>query len=216
MKSDSTSQKSENLRAVPLSPAVRPEPQRGKGQPSEPAQLSGREQPGVEKATLWRGVPHRPGYLGPPAGLARGPPARHGPGPGRSWLGGHPGRGHRRHPPDRGSVVQVAFAATRLTVALGEGPVFPAGPMSTDDRTPPRAARRSHRSGAVALGTGGMLGPPAGGAALNAGWVASVLTALAVACALASLAVHTSHAEPQRPWWRTGSAATGRSPGPVS
>ena len=91
---------------------------------------------------------------------------------------------------DRGAVVQIAFAITMVIVATGETLLSSAGPVITDDRALRGAAVRSNGLGTVALVTACLLGPSAGGAALGAGWGTSVLTALAVACALASLAAH--------------------------
>jgi hypothetical protein len=87
---------------------------------------------------------------------------------------------------DRGAAAQVAFAAIVMTVALAETLLSSARPVT---RTPAGAAGRFSRLGTAALVIGCLLGPPAGGAALGAGWVTSVLNAIAMACALASLAV---------------------------
>ncbi len=89
----------------------------------------------------------------------------------------------------RGAAVQIIFAATMITFAMAETLLSPASPVIIDDRTRPAAAGRYNRLGTAALITGCMLGPPAGGTALGAGWATSLLTSLAVACALASIAV---------------------------
>jgi hypothetical protein len=77
-----------------------------------------------------------------------------------------------------------------ITVAMAETLLSSARPVIIEDRAPAGAAGHFNRLGAAALVIGCLLGPPAGGAALGAGWGTSVLTALAVACALASLAAH--------------------------
>lgn len=92
--------------------------------------------------------------------------------------------------PSRGAAVQIVFAATMTTCAMSETLLSPAFPVITDDRAPPGAAGRYKRLSTLALVTGCMLGPPAGGAALGADWRTSLLTTLAVACALASIAAH--------------------------
>jgi hypothetical protein len=92
----------------------------------------------------------------------------------------------------RGATAQIIFAAAMSTVALGEMLLGPAGPVIIEDRAAPGAAGRPGRLGrlgTVAVVTGCLLAPLAGGAALGAGWGTSLLTTLAVACALASMAV---------------------------
>jgi hypothetical protein len=84
-------------------------------------------------------------------------------------VGSHPGRG---------AVVQIVFAAIMATVAMGENLFRPASPG---------AAGRYNRLGTVAFITGSMLILAVG--ALGADWGTSVLTTLAVACAIASSAV---------------------------
>ncbi len=83
--------------------------------------------------------------------------------------------------------MQVIFAATMTTCAMGEALLSRA---ITDDRSPPDTAGRYKRLGTSAFVTGCMVGPPAGGAALGADWDTSLLTTLAVASAVASIAVH--------------------------
>ena len=76
----------------------------------------------------------------------------------------------------RGATAQIACAAIMATFAMGEN-LFP--PAS------PGAGR--YRLGTLALTTGGMLTVAV--VALGADWSTSVLTTLAVACAIASSAV---------------------------
>jgi hypothetical protein len=92
--------------------------------------------------------------------------------------------------PGRGAAMQIVFAAVMITCAMGETLLSPALPGSIDDQAPPGAADRGKRLGTVAFVTGCLLGPPAGGAVLGADWGTSLLTALAVACAVASMAAH--------------------------
>lgn len=91
-------------------------------------------------------------------------------------------------PLSRGAAVQVLFAVTMLVCALGETLLSPAAPQVTGDRARPAAAGHRNRLRTRALAAGCLLGPPAGGAALGAGWTTSLLTALAVACAVAGIA----------------------------
>jgi len=90
----------------------------------------------------------------------------------------------------RGAAVQIAFAATMITCAMGETLLSPALPVIIDDRAQPGAAGRYKRLGTLAFVTGCLLGPPVGGAALGADWRTSLLTTLAVACAVAGIAAH--------------------------
>ncbi len=90
----------------------------------------------------------------------------------------------------RGAAAQIIFAATMITVAMGETLLSSGLPVIIDDRAPPDAAGRYKRLGTLAFVTGCMLGPPVGGAALGAEWGISLLTTLAVACAIASVAAH--------------------------
>jgi hypothetical protein len=90
----------------------------------------------------------------------------------------------------RGTATQIIFAATMSTAALSETLLGPAAPVLIEHRAGPGAAGRSYRLGTVAVVTGCMLGPLAAGAALGADWSASLLTTLALACALASMAAH--------------------------
>jgi hypothetical protein len=91
-------------------------------------------------------------------------------------------------PLSRGAAVQVLFAVTMLVCALGETLPSPAAPPVAGDRARPGAAGRRNRLRTCALAAGCLLGPPAGGAALGAGWGTSLLTTLAVACAIAGIA----------------------------
>ena len=93
------------------------------------------------------------------------------------------------HHLDRGAAVQIIFAATMITWAMGETLLCPAVPVIIDERAPPGAGRYS-RLGTVALVAGCLLGPSAGGAALGADWATSLLSSLAGACAVASIAAH--------------------------
>jgi len=70
---------------------------------------------------------------------------------------------------------------------MGEALRSPACPVIIDDRAPSGAARRRKRLGTFALAAGALLAPSAGGAALGAGWGTSLLTALAMAGAVASI-----------------------------
>jgi hypothetical protein len=88
----------------------------------------------------------------------------------------------------RGAVVQIVFAVTMITFATAEALLYAAPPVIIEDRISPARAARSKRLGIVALVTGCMLGPAAVGAALGADWGTSLLTTLAVACAIASIA----------------------------
>jgi hypothetical protein len=103
----------------------------------------------------------------------------------------------------RAAAMQVIFAATMIVCALGQTLLTPASPVTTGDRARPgRVDRRKGPSTYAAVAVC-LLGPSAGGAALGAGWATSMLTALAVACAIAGIAA-------QRP-------TTGRHPAaPVS
>ncbi len=102
----------------------------------------------------------------------------------------------------RGAAAQIGFAATVTLFAMGEALRSPAGPVSIDDRTAPGAARRRQWLGAFALVAGGLLGLTVGGAALGAGWGISLLTTLAVACAVASIAAPppAAQADSAEPW----------------
>ena len=94
------------------------------------------------------------------------------------------GSGH----PGSAAAAQIVFAATMIVSALGEALLSPALPVIIDDPAPPGAASRHPRLGTIALVTGCLLVLPAGGAALGADWRTSLLTTLAVASALASIA----------------------------
>ena len=93
--------------------------------------------------------------------------------------GGHPGAA---------AAGQIVFAATMIISAFGESLLSPALPVIIDDPVPPGTAGRRKRLGTIALVTGCLLVLPAGGAALGADWRTSLLTTLAVASALASIA----------------------------
>ncbi len=106
-------------------------------------------------------------------------------------------------PLSRGAAVQVLFAAAMIIGALSESLLSPAVPVTTGDRARPGAAGRRKRLITCALVAGCLLGPAAGGAVLGAGWGTSLLTALAVACALVGIAAqrppviwHRSHRSP--------------------
>jgi len=90
----------------------------------------------------------------------------------------------------RDGAAQIALAATMVIYALGESLLSPALPVIVDDPAPPGVAGRYNRLGTLAFTIGCMLGPAVGVAALGAGWDTSLLTTLAVACALASIAAH--------------------------
>ena len=100
--------------------------------------------------------------------------------------GGHPGGA---------AAAQTVFAAAMIIFAVGESLLSPAMPVIIDDPVPPGAAGRHKRLAASALVAGCLLVLPAGGAALGADWRTSLLTTLAVASALASIAA-------QRLWRR--------------
>ena len=115
--------------------------------------------------------------------------------------GGHPGGA---------AAAQTVFAVTMIISAFGESLLSPAWPVIIDDPVPPGAAGRRKRLGTIALVTGCLLVLPAGGAAFGADWRTSLLTTLAVASALASIAAQrlgrprsraarTSH---RHPWSR--------------
>ena len=87
----------------------------------------------------------------------------------------------------RGAAAQIGFAAAVTIFAVGEAQRSPARPVIIRDRVAPGAGRRRKWLGTFALVTGALLVPPAGGAALGAGWGTSPLTALAMACAVASI-----------------------------
>jgi hypothetical protein len=90
----------------------------------------------------------------------------------------------------RGAAVQIIFAATMSTAAMGETLLSPVLPEIIDHQAPPGTSGRYHRLGRLALVTGCILGPPVAGAALGAGRGTTLLTTLAVACAVASIAAH--------------------------
>jgi hypothetical protein len=85
--------------------------------------------------------------------------------------------------PGHGATAQIAFAAIMATFAMGETLSSPAVPAS------PGAAGRYRGLGILAFTTGCCMLALAVGA-LGAGWGTSLLTTLAVACAIASSAVH--------------------------
>jgi hypothetical protein len=95
-------------------------------------------------------------------------------------------------PLSHGAVVQVLFAVTMLVCALSETLLSPAVSPVTGARARPAAAGRRKRVGICALVAGCLLGPSAGGAALGAGWTTSLLTALAVVCAVVGIAAERS------------------------
>lgn len=109
-------------------------------------------------------------------------------------------------PLSRAAAVQVLFAATMIVCALAETLHSPAAPAIGADPAGPAAAARAKRLRTRALAAGCLLGPSAGGAALGAGWGTSLLTALAVACALAGIATQRASGSP-----RSGGARRTRS-----
>jgi hypothetical protein len=108
-------------------------------------------------------------------------------------VGSHLGRGTAAQ--IAFAATQIAFAATMITVATIETVISSAVTVIIDYRVPPGAVPHK-RLGAVALITVCLLGPAAVGAALGADWHASLLTTLAVACALASIVVHRVGRQP--------------------
>jgi hypothetical protein len=90
------------------------------------------------------------------------------------------------------AAAQIGFSATTIIFAMGQALLSPALPVIIDDRTQPAAAGCRKRPGTSAFAVGCLLALTAGGAALGADWRTSLLTTLAVACALASI-------EAQRP-----------------
>jgi len=88
----------------------------------------------------------------------------------------------------RGAAVQIIFAATMSTWAMCETLLSPALPGVIDDRVPPGAAGRYKGLGTLAVVSGCILGPLVGRAALGAGWGTTLLTTVAAACAVASIA----------------------------
>jgi hypothetical protein len=90
----------------------------------------------------------------------------------------------------RGAAVQIALAATMVMFAMGESLLSAAWPGIADDPAPLSVTGHYNRLGTLAFIAGCMLGPAVSGAALGAGWGTSLLTTLAVACALASIAAH--------------------------
>lgn len=96
-------------------------------------------------------------------------------------------------PLSRAAAVQVLFAGTMLICALGETLLSPAAPVITGDGALSGPAGRCKRLGTCALIAGCLLGPSTGGAALGAGWGTSLLTTLAVACALVGIATQRSN-----------------------
>jgi hypothetical protein len=102
-------------------------------------------------------------------------------------------------PLSRAAAVQVLFAATMIVCALSETLLSPAVPVVTGDRAWHGGAGRARaRLGTCALAVGCLLGPSAGGAALGAGWCSSLLTTLAVACALTGIATQRPSANTRR------------------
>jgi hypothetical protein len=88
----------------------------------------------------------------------------------------------------RGAAALVIFAATMSTAALGQTLLSPARPVIIDDQAPSGVSGRYHRPGTLALVTGCILGPLVGGAALGADWATTLLTTLAVTCAVVGIA----------------------------
>jgi hypothetical protein len=109
-------------------------------------------------------------------------------------------------PLSRGAAVQVLFAATMIVCALSEALLSPARRVVTGDG--PRPGRGRSRVGTCALVTTCVLGPSGGGAALGAGWGTSLLTALAVACALAGIATQRPRRHRHPAPWRHAPGAS--------
>jgi hypothetical protein len=95
-------------------------------------------------------------------------------------AGGHLGRG---------AAVEIAFAASMGTLALGETLLSPPPPEAVTDPAPSGSADRYNRLGILAFTVGLLLGSAAGGAALGADWRTSLITSFALACAAASIAL---------------------------
>jgi hypothetical protein len=102
------------------------------------------------------------------------------------------GRGHL----GRAAAAQIVFAAVMIIFAMGEALFAPACPVIIDDRAAPDTAGRYKRLGTSAAVTCCLLGLPVGGAALGAGWDVSLITIVAVACAVASIAIHRLGRQP--------------------
>jgi MFS family permease len=85
-----------------------------------------------------------------------------------------------------GAAAAGAVAAAMAIFALGECLLSPTLPAIINDLAPDGAAGRYNGLGTLAFTTGFLLGPVTGGAALGAGWGASLFTALAAACLLAA------------------------------
>jgi hypothetical protein len=89
----------------------------------------------------------------------------------------------------RGAAIQITLAASMATAALGETLLSRFWQTVVSDPGRCGSAGRYNRPGAVAFIVV-LLGSAAIGAALGAGWRASLFTALALVCAGASIAVH--------------------------
>jgi hypothetical protein len=90
--------------------------------------------------------------------------------------------------PGHGAGAQIAFAAIMATFAMGETLFPPALLVIINDPASPGAPGRYNRRGTLAFTAGCMLVLIVG--ALGADWRTSLLSSLAVACAIASSAVH--------------------------
>jgi hypothetical protein len=103
---------------------------------------------------------------------------------GATWAAAVAGHGHL----GRVAAAQIGLATCMMICALSGSLLSPACPVIIDGLPRPGTPRRYHRLSALAFVTGCMLGLPAGGAALGAGWATTLLTTLAGACAVASIA----------------------------
>jgi hypothetical protein len=88
----------------------------------------------------------------------------------------------------RVAAAQIGFATSMIICATAEALLPAACPVIVADRSRPGTQGRWKRLGTLAAVTACMLGLPAGGAALGASWGTTLLTTLAGACALASIA----------------------------
>ena len=95
------------------------------------------------------------------------------------------------NPLGRGGAAEIALAATVVIYAMGESLFSPALRAIVGDPVPSGVVSRYSRLRTLAFTIGCMLGPAIGVAALGAGWDTSLLTTLAVTCALASIAAPT-------------------------
>jgi len=92
-------------------------------------------------------------------------------------------------PLGRGAAIQITLAASMATAALGETLLSRFWQTVVSDPGRRGSVGRYDRPGAVAF-IAALLGSAAVGAALGAGWRASLFTTLALVCAGASIAIH--------------------------